>query len=337
MNHKSFLPTILLLAAASGLRAQTPPSPPVGASTKLQKAAASAFRGQNWAVAAKLYQRITHRTPKRGEAWYRLGYARHALGEYAAALPAHLKAVEFPAVAAKAGYNAACAYALLGQKEKGLQWLTKAIDAGFQSASTMRTDTDLTSLRSDPRFQALLKKLGAPAPRPYNAELHRPRPSSKEQIAKPQRAAFEFMAGNWKIRNTFRSPAGSRQTDATSRGTVQLGGKVLIDHFDGLDWTDKRLRGMTIRAYDAKTDAWKLVWLDDRQAPRFTPMIGKFRDGIGVFYPEGKTAETATTRFHWDGIHSDRARWMQQNKTQTAAGTRWVATWIMEFSRHPKP
>ena len=56
-------------------------------------------------------------------------------------------------------YNVACLYSLEGQLEKAIESLDRAIKAGFGSKAWIEQDPDLDPLRSDPRFQALLKKL----------------------------------------------------------------------------------------------------------------------------------------------------------------------------------
>ena len=56
-------------------------------------------------------------------------------------------------------YNVACAYARLGQPEEAMDYLEKAIKYGFGHKEWIENDSDLNSLRSHPRFQALLEKL----------------------------------------------------------------------------------------------------------------------------------------------------------------------------------
>ncbi len=52
-------------------------------------------------------------------------------------------------------YNLACAHALAGQKSQALNSLEKAIHAGYSDPHHMQEDSDLRSLRGDPRFQKL--------------------------------------------------------------------------------------------------------------------------------------------------------------------------------------
>jgi serine/threonine protein kinase/Flp pilus assembly protein TadD len=56
-------------------------------------------------------------------------------------------------------YNVACSYAKLGHSEDAIACLEKATSAGEWLKGWAEHDSDLDSLRSDPRFQALLKSL----------------------------------------------------------------------------------------------------------------------------------------------------------------------------------
>jgi serine/threonine protein kinase/Flp pilus assembly protein TadD len=53
-------------------------------------------------------------------------------------------------------YNVACVYALLGRKEDAMECLEKVLEHGIFFKNWAAKDSDLDSLRSDPRFQTLL-------------------------------------------------------------------------------------------------------------------------------------------------------------------------------------
>jgi tetratricopeptide (TPR) repeat protein len=55
-------------------------------------------------------------------------------------------------------YDLACAAALRGDRRQGLDWLTQAVDHGYSDAESMAQDEDLTSLRDEPAFEALLAR-----------------------------------------------------------------------------------------------------------------------------------------------------------------------------------
>jgi adenylate cyclase len=54
-------------------------------------------------------------------------------------------------------YNVACVYATQGKPENAIDCLEKAIHHGFGFREWIENDSDLASLRNNPRFQALLK------------------------------------------------------------------------------------------------------------------------------------------------------------------------------------
>ncbi len=61
-----------------------------------------------------------------------------------------------------ASYNIAELYADTGDKEHALQWLNTAYQEHCPRLATLRTDPELDSLRSDPRYADLVKKIGFP-------------------------------------------------------------------------------------------------------------------------------------------------------------------------------
>jgi len=97
--------------------------------------------------------------PDDARAWYfsagvlmRLGLRDQALER---ARRASMIDPEDPAVL----YNVGCVYALGGCAEEALDHLDKAIQNGFGHRDWLENDSDLDSIRDQPRFQALLRKL----------------------------------------------------------------------------------------------------------------------------------------------------------------------------------
>jgi Zn-dependent protease len=58
-------------------------------------------------------------------------------------------------------YNAACCLARLGRIPEGLDWLTRAVDAGFDDAGQLDSDEDIEALRSAPGFERIRARIGA--------------------------------------------------------------------------------------------------------------------------------------------------------------------------------
>ena len=59
-------------------------------------------------------------------------------------------------------YNAACHCALLGEEERALDGLERAIEAGVAVGEWITHDPDFESLRKHPRFQSVLKRIAPP-------------------------------------------------------------------------------------------------------------------------------------------------------------------------------
>jgi TolB-like protein/Tfp pilus assembly protein PilF len=61
-----------------------------------------------------------------------------------------------------AAFSFAIRYASLGEKDKALDWLEKGYEGHAAAMATIKADPHFDSLRSDPRFQALLRRMNFP-------------------------------------------------------------------------------------------------------------------------------------------------------------------------------
>ena len=159
-KHTLLAALLPLLASFPGLVAQQ--ATPVDVKS-LRKEANAAVQAGDFTTATARFRKLTECSPQDGDAWHMLGYSLHAAGKLDEALPIHLKAVGFPAAAAPSSYNVACVHARQGRADEAFQWLHKAVGFGFSDANLLATDTDLASLRQDPRFAALQKDVKAKA------------------------------------------------------------------------------------------------------------------------------------------------------------------------------
>jgi Flp pilus assembly protein TadD len=97
--------------------------------------------------------------PGNGYAWNFLGMASLALKRYARAVESFQHVLVYVPNDPAVNYNMACAQALNGGKEEALASLTRAVAGGYKDRQNLSTDPDLSSLRGDPRFQVILKRL----------------------------------------------------------------------------------------------------------------------------------------------------------------------------------
>ncbi len=124
-----------------------------------RKDAEAAFASGAWQEAARAYAIVTEQNPNDGEAWFRLGYARHLLEDFDGAIEAFTHAAALGFSPATANYNIACGHARKNEKEKALDALEKAIAAGFGDVEMLRNDPDLEAIRGEERFEQLLERL----------------------------------------------------------------------------------------------------------------------------------------------------------------------------------
>jgi tetratricopeptide (TPR) repeat protein len=123
----------------------------------LLRRAEEAHTKGRWADAVALWDKVIKTNPVRADHWQRLGRACYNHKDYRAAIPALAKAVELGAgYPANSAYDIACCHALLGQKDQALAWLDKALKLGYRDLARARTDSDLKSLRDDPKYQDLV-------------------------------------------------------------------------------------------------------------------------------------------------------------------------------------
>ena len=83
----------------------------------------------------------------------------HGLGDHARALEWAQRSLSMAPEEAAILYNVACAYALLGETDKSIDFLEKAFLQGYSHKVWMEKDPDFSSVRDHPRFKALMQNL----------------------------------------------------------------------------------------------------------------------------------------------------------------------------------
>ncbi len=262
---------------------------------------------QDWGAAATAYEAIARAHPEDGLAWFRLGSARHSLGEYAAAAEAWLKAAEIggnPVVP----YNLACAYARMGEKAKAFEWLDKSIAAGLTRPEAMGADPDLASLKGDPEYEKILDKA---------------RRAAKPCAYRPEARQFDFWIGEWDVVTTKGSqPAG------TSSVELILGDCVIFEN-----WTSRLGgSGKSFNLFNAIRGRWEQTWVNDRGG------VTEYRDGRLEGNALSFVADTARPdgtpqkqRLTFENLGPDRVR--QHGETSTDGGATWSPSFDLTYLR----
>jgi Flp pilus assembly protein TadD len=146
-------------ASAAYEKAQALGAEPNGIYTSMAQVRAGQRRFDE---AVQLYQRAINGGVQNPFVYSQLAYVQLQMGKAEDAIQSYEKAFALgipPGNRGAAYYNLACGYAKLGQKEKALDALSKAVDAGFTNRTFYETDKDFEVLRSEARFKEILDRL----------------------------------------------------------------------------------------------------------------------------------------------------------------------------------
>lgn len=105
------------------------------------------------------YEAILRSNPEYVEALTALGEVYTKKGLYRKGLRVDKKLTRLRPNSPVAHYNLACSHSLLGDLDKSLESIEKAIRLGYDDVKFMCQDPDLSNLRKDSRFGELLEKI----------------------------------------------------------------------------------------------------------------------------------------------------------------------------------
>jgi putative intracellular protease/amidase len=110
---------------------------------------------ENYTAAIAMYEELLKASGDDLMLWYRSANAYYATKEHKKAMNAYVKASELEHYRVRCFYNAACAAALIDDKDRAFDYLARAIESGLDDREYIAQDDDLKSLREDPRFAQL--------------------------------------------------------------------------------------------------------------------------------------------------------------------------------------
>ena len=214
------------------------------------------FQTQEWEAAARAYEAIVEAEPSSARAWFRLGLSRRRLSRFEGALTAYQQAEKAGVPPAFTRYNAAADHARLNQPAAAMEALEQALEAGFSDVASLRTNSDLETLRDGSGFAAVV-----------SAADRNARPCEYD----PAYRQFDFWVGDWEV---F-TPQGQRA--GSNRISKILQGCALQE-----EWTSANgSRGHSINYYDPSTENWRQLWVDDGGG--IIPIEGELIDKAMVF------------------------------------------------------
>jgi len=149
VSNRIRLSLALITLAIAAAAAQQAPAPTVAA-------AMARLQAQDPAGAAQILEAITAREPGNVQAWRVLGVAYQRAKDLDRAIAANEKAHQLDPAWAPTMYNMGAAYALKQNADAAFEWLAKAKATRKLDMTQIDGDANLASLKSDPRFRALL-------------------------------------------------------------------------------------------------------------------------------------------------------------------------------------
>jgi hypothetical protein len=144
---------------------------------------------------------------------------------------------------------------------------------------------------------------------------------------------FDFLTGEWRIRNQRLKSAGG---DAWDRFESEascwsiLGGIASIEE---LRIPARQFSGMGLRLFDVEKKIWHELWMNARSGSLSGPgMPGGFHGTEAIFEAEDQDGDKRIlVRSVWDRITPRSCRWQQA--VSRDEGVSWESNWIMEWER----
>lgn len=143
---------------------------------------------------------------------------------------------------------------------------------------------------------------------------------------------FDFLAGEWKIRNRRFKPDTKVWDEFEGEATCWtiLGG---VGSVEELRIPARQFSGMGLRLLDVEKALWSDFWVNAKSGVLSTPgMNGAFQDGAGIFEADDVDGEQPIkVRGVWDRITSKSCRWHQA--VSRDGGKSWEENWFMDWTR----
>jgi hypothetical protein len=294
-----FVATCSLMFAASTAAQVTP-------ADTLATAANALMQSKQYAAAARLYDQLVQAHPGQAAYLVRLGVAQQLAGNLNAALDAYRASIRIGA-GNVAQYNLGTVFALQGRPDSAFHWLQASIAAGFSSLQTLTTDTDLTTLHGDARWQELVDAVTrAATPCMY----------------RPESRAFDFWVGEWNVTTPAGQPVG------TSSVQLLLGGCALFENWSAGGGGD----GKSLNSYNPELGMWHQFWTD--QTGRVTEYrTSKWIDGSLQYTAERHTPRPLTIHMTFTPVNKDLVR--QLGEVSTDGGKTWTVQFDLYYHRRP--
>jgi len=160
--------------------------------------------------------------------------------------------------------------------------------------------------------------------------------ATASELGADGRADFDFYLGAWESKQR-RLKEWLNGCDTWDEFTGTHVARKLLDgigHMDEATFESpaERFVGLTVRLFDPQTRLWSIYWADSKCGSMGAPQIGRFQDGVGVFYDHEVLAGRAIfSRYLWTPMSDMACRWEQAFSAD--GGATWETNWIADFTR----
>ncbi|MEO8711534.1 MAG: tetratricopeptide repeat protein, partial [Parafilimonas sp.] len=229
----------------------------------------SFYFASDWKNAEKLYTQLLKDTSTNSVEWQRLGFTYYNLGKPDDALVKYAKAEKNDPPVAMQPYlfsRMAKVYGIKNDNKKTVEYLQKAVDAGYFNLKELDTAKEFLSIQSNADFKELRTKI-------YNGlyPCH----------TNAQAREFDFWAGEWDVFVT-----GTKNYAGHSLVQIISEGCALLEN-----WDSPNSSGKSINFIDPNTNKWKQSWAGSYANGNQEFVNGEYKDSAMRFEYETKDAK----------------------------------------------
>jgi len=149
---------------------------------------------------------------------------------------------------------------------------------------------------------------------------------------------FDFLVGDWKLRNRKLKSRLSNSSEWTSfESRVQM--HQILNGLGNIDkYTDtangKPFEGVAVRLFDTKTRLWSIYWADGSAGRFDPPVVGSFENKVGHFFGRDTfKGRNIIVVFRWDARNPQLPIWSQAFSTDEGKTWEWNSINVSERVR----